>query len=242
MSLVAVNNIYKTFNIPKVRRDTVREQLFRLGYSRAVERLKVLQGVSFQLERGEALGIMGPNGSGKSTLLKIVCGIYLPDQGSVIVQAPITPILELGIGWNPELDAVDNALLTATAMGVSLIDAKSKIAEILAFAELEKFAQLQLKFYSSGMSARLAYATAFCSVREILIIDEIFAVGDAHFVKKCEQKYRYLLDKGHTMILVSHHPDVIENFCSRALLLDNGQILLDASAAEVAAEYSRRMG
>ena len=139
---------------------------------------------------------MGRNGSGKSTLLKIMCGVYQPDQGRVSARASITPILELGVGWNPELDAVDNVLLIGSVMGLSLAEIHRSMDEILAFAELERFAHLKLKHYSSGMSERLGYAVAFKAVREVLVLDEIFAVGDAGFRARCERRYRELRSLG----------------------------------------------
>jgi len=180
---------------------------------------------------------MGRNGSGKSTLLKILCGIYHPDSGTLQVRAPITPLLELGIGWNPDLDAIDNVLLMGTVMGMSLAEARGAVDEILAFAEVESFANLELKHYSSGMAARLAYAVAFRAVREILVIDEIFAVGDAGFRARCEARQRELSAAGHTTLLVSHDPRTIERFCPRALLLEGGRFVLEGTGAEVAEAY-----
>src|SRR5882762_7912471 len=173
MPLIEVDSVSKAFWIPSVRRDTIREHLLGMLRPRQFQRLQVLDGVSFDLRRGEALGIMGRNGSGKSTLLKIVCGVYQPDQGRVVGNAAITPILELGVGWNPELDAVDNVLLIGSVMGLSLAHIHKSMEEILAFAELERFANLPLKHYSSGMSARLGYAVAFKAVREVLVLDEL---------------------------------------------------------------------
>ena len=128
----------------------------------------------------------------------------------------ITPILELGVGWNPELDAIDNVYLVGSVLGMSLREIRDSLDGILAFAELERFARLQLKYYSSGMASRLAYAVAFRAVREVLVLDEIFAVGDAGFRAKCEQRYRELHGAGHTVVLVSHDPRVVETFCTRA--------------------------
>ena len=149
----------------------------------------MLRSVSLSLRPGESLGLMGANGSGKSTLLKILCGIYVPDAGQVVARAPITPILELGVGWNPELNAVDNVFLIGTLMGLSLAELRRDVYAILDFAELRSFAHMQLKHYSSGMAARLAYAVAFRAVRGVLILDEVFAVGDAGFKARCEERY-----------------------------------------------------
>src|SRR5262249_15334961 len=152
---------------------------------------------------------MGRNGSGKSTLLKILAGIYRPDAGRVAVRGAITPILQLGVGWNPELTARDNLMLTGTAMGLTPHELHQQFDELIAFAELERFVDLQLKFYSSGMSARLAYSIAFRAVREVLLLDEVFAVGDGSFTGKCQQRYQELHAAGHTLVLVSHAPETI---------------------------------
>src|SRR5215467_6755766 len=188
--ILEVARVSKVFNVPSVRRNTVREHVFDAFRPRPVEKLRVLQDVSFSVARGETLGIMGRNGCGKSTLLRIVAGIYQPDHGNVIVRAPMTPILELGLGWNADLDAIDNIFLIGSVMGMSLREIRSGIDEILAFAELEPFANLKLQHYSSGMGARLAYSIAFKAVREILILDEIFAVGDEGFQNRCKDRYR----------------------------------------------------
>jgi len=237
MALIEVDGVSKAFWIPSERRETVREHLLGMLQPRRFQRLQVLEGVSFDLRRGEALGIMGRNGSGKSTLLKIMCGVYQPDEGHVSARASITPILELGVGWNSELDAVDNVLLIGSVMGLSLAEIHRSMDEILAFAELERFAHLKLKHYSSGMSERLGYAVAFKAVREVLVLDEIFAVGDAGFRARCELRYRELRSLGHAAIIVSHDPRVISTFCDRALLLDGGQIILEGSPREVADGY-----
>jgi ABC-2 type transport system ATP-binding protein len=237
MSLIEVDAVSKAFWIPSVHRATVREHLLGVFEPRRFERLQVLDGVSFDVRRGEALGIMGRNGSGKSTLLRIVCGIYPPDRGRVETRAVMTPLLELGAGWNPELDAVDNIYLIGSVMGLSLRDIRRSVDEVLAFAELERFANLKLAHYSSGMASRLAYAVAFRAVREVLVLDEIFAVGDAGFRQRCEERYRQLHAGGHTMLLVSHDPRIISSFCSRALFLDNGRIVMDGPAGDVADRY-----
>jgi len=237
MAIIEVAAVSKAFMIPSVHREALREHLLGVLEPRRFQRLQVLDNVSFDVRQCEALGIMGRNGCGKSTLLKIVCGVYLPDRGRVAAHAAITPILGLGVGWNPELDAVDNVLLIGSVMGLPLSEIRRSLDEILAFAELERFANLKLKHYSSGMSERLGYAVAFKAVREVLVLDEIFAVGDAGFKARCERRYRELRSGGHTAIIVSHDPRVIATFCDRALLLDNGQIAMEGIAHQVADRY-----
>jgi len=241
VAVIEARALAKSFRIPSDRRETVREHLFNAFRPRSFERLDVLRSVSFDVRKGETLGIMGRNGSGKSTLLKILCGIYRADRGDLLVGAPLTPILELGLGWNPELDGIDNILLLGTAMGLRLREAKNAVDEILAFAGLDRFANVPLKHYSSGMASRLAYSVAFKTVREVLVLDEIFAVGDAEFRERCEARYRELSAKGHTVVLVSHDPRVISAFCSRALLLDEGRVAFEGRGGEVVDEYSRRV-
>jgi ABC-type polysaccharide/polyol phosphate transport system ATPase subunit len=236
-AVIEISGVSKTFTIPSVRRETVREHALDFFRPRPEERLCVLESVTFELRQGESLGLMGRNGSGKSTLLKIVSGIYPADSGRVDVHADVTPILELGVGWNPDLDAIDNIELLGTVMGMTLKELRRATREILQFAELEKFAHLELRHYSSGMAARLAYAVAFRAVREVLILDEVFAVGDAGFKERCQDRYRDLHRAGHSMLLVSHEPRTIAAFCDRAVLLENGRIIFSGPADAVAEHY-----
>ena len=237
MAVIEVRDVAKQFRIPSVRRDTVREHALDLFRPRTFETLQVLESISFDLQCGDTIGIMGRNGCGKSTLLRIIAGIYRPDRGSVTSLAPITPILELGIGWNPELDAIDNICLLGLVMGMSLAEVRAATDDILAFAELERFANVKLQHYSSGMASRLAYSVAFKAVRDILVLDEIFAVGDAGFRARCERRYMDLRDAGHTIIMVSHDPRIVSTFCPRALLLDGGRVIADGTGADIARQY-----
>jgi ABC-type polysaccharide/polyol phosphate transport system ATPase subunit len=200
-----------------------------------------LDEVSLAVSRGETFGIMGRNGCGKSTLLKVLCGIYPADSGQVSSAGGITPILELGVGWNLELDAIDNVYLVGSVMGLTLREIANGLDDMLAFAELQRFARLQLKYYSSGMASRLAYAVAFRAAREVLVLDEIFAVGDAGFRAKCEARYRELHEDGHTVVLVSHDPRVIQTFCTRAILMESGRIVAEGSGHEIARRYLASM-
>jgi ABC-type polysaccharide/polyol phosphate transport system ATPase subunit len=237
VTVIEAQGVSKAFRIPSVRRDTVREHVLGLFDPRRFERLQVLDGISLSVRRGESLGIMGRNGCGKSTLLKILCGVYAPDRGSVTVRGPITPILELGVGWNLELDAIDNVCLVAAVMGLTLQDTRLRMDEILAFAELERFANLKLKHFSTGMASRLGYAVAFAAVRDVLVLDEVFAVGDAGFRAKCEDRYRRLHAAGHTIILVSHAPHVVGQFCDRAVLIERGRVSFEGAGSEIATRY-----
>jgi lipopolysaccharide transport system ATP-binding protein len=241
VSVIEARGLAKSFWIPSAKRETVREHVLHGFKRRSFERLDVLRSVSFDVRAGETVGIMGRNGSGKSTLLKILAGIYRADRGELHVRAPITPILGLGLGWNPELDAVDNVLLIGTAMGMRLREARAAVDEVLAFAGVERFAGMPVKHFSSGMAARLAYAVAFKAVRDVLVLDEIFAVGDQEFRARCEARYRELHAQGHTVVIVSHETRIISTFCDRALLLEGGTMVFEGAGADVAAEYSRRL-
>ena len=235
--VISVRGVSKAFRIPTERRDTLREHVLGLFEPRGFRTLQVLDDISFDVQPGEALGIMGRNGCGKSTLLKIICGIFPPDAGEVATRAPITPILELGVGWNPELDAIDNVCLVGSVMGLSLPEIRRRMAEILDFAELEPFANLKLKHYSSGMAMRLGYSVAFAAARELLILDEIFAVGDAGFTAKCEARFLALHSAGHSAILVSHSPEVIGDYCDRGLLIDAGRVRFHGDPRRTADRY-----
>ena len=239
MAVLEVRRVRKTFQIPDAHRDTVRAHALALFRPRRFRDLRVLDDVSLELGKGETLGIMGRNGSGKSTLLKIIAGIYAPERGQVRRHAAITPILELGLGWNPELDAVDNVYLIGAVMGLTLPEIRAAMGEILAFAEVEAFANLKLHHYSTGMAARLAYAVAFHTVREVLVLDEVFAVGDVGFVARCQQRYRELSAAGHAILLVSHDRRTVSQFCHRALLLEGGRIVMNDAPEKVCDEYVR---
>lgn len=238
MNLIEVQDVAKGFRVPNVRRQTVREHLLGILDPPKFRRLEVLRSVSFEVGAGESVAILGRNGSGKSTLLKLLCGIYVPDRGRVAVHASLTPVLELGVGWNPDLDAIDNIMLLGTVMGMSLAEASSATEEILAFAELEPFANLELRHYSSGMASRLAYAVAFQAVREVLVLDEVYAVGDAGFKSRCEERYRKLKAEGHTVVLVSHDERAV-SLCDRALLLEGGRVAATGTPAEIYDTYVR---
>jgi len=239
--LIEVDSVSKSFWIPDEPRHTIREHVMAGFRPRPRRHLPVLDSVSLQLHKGEALGIMGANGCGKSTLLKLVCGIYLPDAGTITTRAPITPILDLGVGWNPELDAVDNVYLIGGLMGLSLAEIARDLDAMLDFAELRSYARMRLKYFSSGMAARLAYAVAFQAVRDVLVLDEVLAVGDAGFKQRCQERYREIRAAGHSTLVVSHDPLLIGEFCDRAVLLSGGLIVAEGPAPDVAETYLSRL-
>ena len=241
MSIITIENLAKSFMIPSVARDTVREQVFGLFRSQRMEELRALDGVSFTVERGGSVGIMGRNGSGKTTLMRILAGIYQPDRGSVSLKVPLTPILGLGVGWNETLAAVDNVCLLGTVMGIPLCELKAGMDEILAFAGLQRFASLPLRHYSSGMKVRLAFAVAFRSVNEIVLLDEVFSVGDVAYQNRCRGRCLELKKEGNTFLLVSHDPAEIASFCDRALLLEQGTIVMDDEPGRVVEAYVELM-
>jgi ABC-type polysaccharide/polyol phosphate transport system ATPase subunit len=231
MSIIEVRDVWKGFRVPSIRRTTVRENLLGLLSPPSYRRVEVLRSVDFEVAAGESVAIVGRNGSGKSSLLKLLCGIYLPDRGRIEVRAPVTPVLELA-GWNPDLDAVDNILLLGTVMGMSLADARRATEEILDFAELTAHANLELRHYSSGMAVRLAYAVAFKAVSDVLVLDEVYAVGDARFRARCTERHRQLKAAGHTVVLVSHEIGAVA-MCDRAMLLEGGRITATGTPDEI---------
>jgi ABC-type polysaccharide/polyol phosphate transport system ATPase subunit len=202
-----------------------------------VSRVQVLDGISFEVERGDLFGIVGRNGSGKSTLLKILASIYDADSGSVKVAGRLAPFVELGVGFHPELTAWDNVRTNAVMMGLSPQQAGERFESILQFAELEDFQGLELKNYSNGMRMRLAFAALLQVDADVLLIDEILAVGDAKFQEKCLAAFTRLREQGKTILLVSHQAGHVRRYCNRALLLDEGKIAETGDPEAVVQHY-----
>ena len=201
------------------------------------EEFNALDNVSFEVKKGEFFGIIGRNGSGKSTLLKILANIYQPDKGSVKINGMISPFLELGIGFNPELSGRDNVYLNATVLGMTKKQIDEKFDSIVAFSELERFIDQKLKNYSSGMQVRLAFSVSIHANRDILLMDEVLAVGDSNFQSKCLEEFNKYRDAGRTVIIVTHDISVVQRYCDRAMLLRNGKVKKIGKAEEVANEY-----
>jgi len=239
-NVITVDNLSKRFTIPHDRSTTLKGAFINLFHNSGSEIFNALQDVSFEIKKGEFFGIIGKNGSGKSTLLKILAGIYSADVGHVKVHGRISPFLELGIGFNPELSGRDNVYLNATVLGLTKKQIDERFDAIVAFSELERFIDQKLKNYSSGMSVRLAFSVAIHANREILLMDEVLAVGDSNFQAKCIKEFEKYRDMGKTVILVSHDIDVVSEYCNRAMLLRNGKIQKIGDTKEVVEEYKRQ--
>jgi ABC-2 type transport system ATP-binding protein len=234
---IDVEGVNKIFRVPKQHVNTLKERALHPFRRIEVDELHALHDVSFQIAEGEFYGIAGRNGSGKSTMLKLLAGIYAADTGRIMIAGRLTPFIELGVGFNMELTALDNVVINGVMTGLSPAQAKSSFDEVIAFAELEDFLDLKLKNYSSGMQVRLAFSLMVQSDAEVLLIDEVLAVGDAAFQQKCFNEFWRLRDEGRTIVLVTHDMTTIERFCHRAMLLHQGKILVEGEPADVGARY-----
>ena len=221
---IKVSGLYKEFLLPHQQHRSLKGVFVNVWKKNSIERQKVLRGVTFDVEEGEFFGIVGRNGSGKSTLLKLIAGIYTPNRGSVEVAGKLTPFIELGVGFNPELSGRDNVYLNGALLGFNRKEMNELYDDIVSFAELERFMDQKLKNYSSGMQVRLAFSIAIRANTDILVLDEVLAVGDLAFQQKCYDYFSELKEKKKTVILVTHDMVNVERFCDRALLLQNGKI------------------
>jgi ABC-type polysaccharide/polyol phosphate transport system ATPase subunit len=239
---VEVVGVSKSFRLPHEERTTFKEHFLHPFQRVTYETQRALDEVSFTIDQGEFFGIVGPNGSGKSTLLKIIAGIYRADSGSVRIDGLLSPFIELGVGFNPELNARDNVKINGTLLGLSRRELNARFDEIIGFAELDRFVDQKLKNYSSGMMLRLAYSIAIQVEFDVLLLDEVLAVGDQSFQEKCFQTFERFREEGKTIILVTHGLEILEEFADRALQLDNGRISSIGQPADVIAGYRRRVG
>jgi ABC-type polysaccharide/polyol phosphate transport system ATPase subunit len=235
---VEVEGVSKRFRIPLDRSTTLKYRLTHLRSSRRYQDLYALRDVTMRIPFGSFTGIIGANGCGKSTLLKVLAGIYQPTTGRVSVNAPVSPFLELGVGFNPELTARDNVFVNAIMLGLSRKQVEQRYDAIVAFAELEEFMELKLKNYSSGMQVRLAFAVAIQVDADILLIDEVLAVGDASFQQKCFGEFDRLKSSGKTIVFVTHDMASVERFCDRAMLLERGRAVDVGEPASIARHYN----
>lgn len=238
--ILSVKNVKKYFVLPQFKKTSVKNvfvDIFRRGAKKTHQ--KVLDGVSFDVYKGDFFGIVGRNGSGKSTLLKILAGVYQPSGGNVELGGKLTPFIELGVGFNPELSGRDNVYLNGALLGFTRKQMDEMYDEIVDFAELEPFMDQKLKNYSSGMQVRLAFSIAIKAKNEILIFDEVLAVGDEAFQRKCLDVFEEYKATGQTVILVTHDMDTVRQFCNRAILIQDGLILTEGNPREVANMYSQ---
>ena len=234
---VAVDGVSKTFRLPHERVHTLKERalhpLRRMGH----EAFPALKDVSFAVDHGEFFGIVGRNGSGKSTLLKCLAGIYAADRGRIYVNGRMSTFIELGVGFNNDLPARDNVMINATMLGLSPREARRRYDAVIDFAELREFEDLKLKNYSSGMEVRLAFSVMMQVDAEVLLIDEVLAVGDASFQQKCFDEFARIRREGKTVLLVTHDMGNVQRFCDRAMLLERGQVVDLGEPDRVASRY-----
>jgi len=237
--VIQARNISKDFMLPHLRQTTVKSRVLNVFRPRrTIEVQQVLHDISFDVQRGEFLGIIGRNGSGKSTMLKILAAIYPPTAGSASVHGKVVPFIELGVGFHPELTGRENVYLNGALLGFSKAEIAAMYEDIVRFAELDGSMDQKLKNYSSGMQVRIAFSMATRAKAEVLLIDEVLAVGDTGFQSKCFDHFHYLKDTGTTIVFVSHDMDAVREFCDRVILLEKGSIEAQGDAGEMAERYT----
>ena len=234
---IVVEGVSKTFRVPEERTDTLKERALHPFRNSRHESFSALNDVSFAIEHGEFFGIVGRNGSGKSTLLKCLAGIYGVDSGRIWCNGRMSTFIELGVGFNPDLAALDNVVMNGIMLGLSPREARSRYERIIEFAELEEFQDLKLKNYSSGMHVRLAFSVAIQVDADILLIDEVLAVGDAAFQQKCFDVFNRMRDEGQTIVFVTHDMGSVNRFCHRAVLLERGDVVMLGEPSDVGDRY-----
>jgi len=227
--------IYATQN--RSIKETVVNLLLRRQYGKPSTEVQALRGVTLAVGEGQRLGIIGDNGAGKSSLLKVMARIYPPTSGRIERRGFLVPLLEIGIGFNGELSGVENIYLTGAIMGFGRAEMKQRVDPILDFAELREHADTPVKYYSSGMAQRLAFSVATEIDPEILLLDEVFSVGDIHWIEKAKARMQALIDRSSILVLVSHQMELIEQYCNRAIWMQGGRIAMDGPPPEVVAAY-----
>lgn len=237
---IKISNVSKSFKLPHEKHSSIKGLFVNMFKSkRTYEKQQVLNDISFDIKKGEFFGIVGRNGSGKSTLLKLLAGIYTPDKGHIQINGKLTPFIELGVGFNPELTGRENVFLNGALLGFNRKEMEAMYDEIVEFAELNKFMDQKLKNYSSGMQVRLAFSIAIRANTDILVLDEVLAVGDESFQRKCFQYFGSLKKNKKTVVLVTHDMNAAQRFCTRAVMLSEGRIKKIGNVSSVANEYSR---
>lgn len=236
---ISVKDIHKNFILPQHKHTSLKQAAVNIVRKNNVTTQKVLDGISFDIHKGEFFGIVGRNGSGKSTLLKLIAGVYSPTSGNIEMNGGLTPFIELGVGFNPELSGRDNVFLNGALLGYTRKQMEEMYDDIVDFAEIEEHMDKKLKNYSSGMQVRLAFSIAIKAKNDILIFDEVLAVGDEAFQKKCMAVFREYRDNKQTVILVTHSMDNVIMLCSRALMLEDGKIVTIGDVKKVAEAYQK---
>lgn len=236
---IKVDKVSKSFKLPHERHGTIKSSFINVFRGkRTYEKQEVLKDVSLEIKKGEFFGIVGRNGSGKSTLLKLMAGIYSPNKGAIQINGKLIPFIELGVGFNQELTGRENVFLNGSLLGFSREEMEAMYDDIVKFAELEKFMDQKLKNYSSGMQVRLAFSIAIRANADILVLDEVLAVGDEAFQQKCNNYFEELKNTNQTVILVSHSMEAIKRFCSKAVLIKDGAICEEGDVYKVADAYT----
>lgn len=235
---IRVSRISKTFKLPHEKQTSIKGLLISMFHGkRTYEKQHVLKGVDIEIKKGEFFGIVGRNGSGKSTLLKLIAGIYTPDEGHIEINGLLTPFIELGVGFNPELTGRENVFLNGALLGYSRKEMLAMYDDIVEFAELGRFMDQKLKNYSSGMQVRLAFSIAVKAKNDILVFDEVLAVGDQAFQQKCLKVFEEYKRTKQTVVLVTHDMSAVRHFCDRAVLINDGEIEVSGSVDKVTAQY-----
>lgn len=237
--IVEVNDVSMMFRLYRENVDSLKEFLIKkMKRQIAYDEFWALKNISFQVGKGEAVGLVGKNGSGKSTLLKTIAGVLKPTKGNVLVRGTVAPMIELGAGFDMDLTAKENIFLNGALLGYPKDMLEENTERIIEFSELDQFMDVPIKNFSSGMIARLGFAVATIYTPDILIVDEILSVGDWQFQAKCHQRIREMLDQGTTLLFVSHSMDQVKEVCSRSILLSHGQMLMDDTVEKVCERYS----
>ena len=234
---ISVENVEKSFKIYKDKGFTLKERVLFFKSRNAYVKNNILKGISFDIEKGDILGIVGKNGSGKSTLLKLITKIIYPDSGSIKINGKVSSLIELGAGFHPDMTGRENIYINASIYGLTKKEIDSKLDTIIKFSELEEFIDSPIRTYSSGMYMRLAFSVAINVEAEILLIDEILSVGDANFQAKCFRKMQELKDSGITIVIVSHDLHTMEKLCNKVIWIESGKIKRSGIPNEVLKEY-----
>jgi len=235
---ISIHNIHKEFILPQHKSSTFKQTVVNIVKKNKKVTNKVLDGVSFDIKKGDFFGIIGRNGSGKSTLLKLIAGVYYPTAGHIDINGGLTPFIELGVGFNPELSGRDNVYLNGALLGFNRKQMNEMYDEIVDFAEIEPFMDQKLKNYSSGMQVRLAFSIAIKAENDILMFDEVLAVGDANFQEKCIKQFEKYKAEGKTIVFVSHAMPTVAQFCNRVALLEYGKVDFIGDPEEAIKRYN----